>query len=307
MKLFISICLLMISVIFLAEANAYDCQKGFHETNLKQFPEERTYTPISDNGFDQYKTASLKNSNKVVLTFDDGPHPTRTPRLLDILKKHQVKATFFVLTNLVTEKTKPILERMIKEGHIVATHDHDHDNNNNETQESFYQELKESILIIDKIYKKYKPSHKGIYYRFPYGAYGKNASYHHMNVIRDLSTELYGENCINFAFWDIDSVDWSPKLKDEQIAQNIWAHIKGGTAYKTTSKTTIFGKVKYKTKKYNHTWPFGGGVALLHDIHDKSIDAAEIFIKRAKSEGVEIVPMDSVKEYSFAGKRCKID
>lgn len=297
----------MVSVVFLAEANAYDCQKRFHNKQLKQFPEEREYTPISDNGFDQYKTASLKNSNKVVLTFDDGPHPTRTPRLLDILKKHQVKATFFVLTKLVTSKTEPILERMIREGHIVATHDHDHDNNNNESKESFYQELKKSILIIDKIYKKYRPENKGIYYRFPYGAYGKNQSYHHMNVIKDLSQELYGENCINFSFWDIDSSDWSPKLKDEQIAQNIWAHIKGGTAYKTTSKTSIFGKRKYKTKKYNHTWPFGGGVALLHDIHNKSIDAAEIFVKRAKAEGVEIVALDSVEEYSFAGKRCKID
>ena len=72
-------------------------------------------------------------------------------------------------------------------------------------------------------------------------------------------------------------------------------------------KTSIFGKVKYKTKKYKHTWPWGGGVILLHDIHDKSIDPTEIFITRAKNEGVQIIPLDQVKEYSFAGKRCKID
>ncbi|MBK26714.1 MAG: hypothetical protein CME70_22125 [Halobacteriovorax sp.] len=307
MKFLISTTVILLCAVLMNEALAYNCQAGFNKSELKQFPEEREYQPGVDAGFDQYKTKSLKNSDKVVLTFDDGPHKTRTPRLLDILKKYNVKATFFVLTKLVNDSTRPILERMIKEGHIVATHDHDHDNNNGEDQETFYNELKTSILIIDKLYKKYRPSNKGIFYRFPYGAYGKSETYHHMNVIKTLSYDLYGENCINFAFWDIDSADWSPKLKDEQIAQNIWAHIKGGTAYKTTMKRSIFGKVKYKTKKYQHTWPFGGGVALLHDIHDKSIDAAEIFIKKAKAEGVEIVPLDSVEEYSFKGKTCKID
>lgn len=307
MKLLLSTTVILLVAVLMNEAMAYNCQADFLNSELKQFPEERLYTPGTDNGFDQYKTSSLKNSNKVVLTFDDGPHPTRTPRLLDILKKHNVKATFFVLTKLVTTRTRPILERMIKEGHIIATHDHDHDNNNGESKEVFYNELKKSILILNSIYKKFRPENKGIFYRFPYGAYGKNEAYHHMNIIRELSNDLYGENCINFAFWDIDSADWSPKLKDTQIAQNIWAHIKGGTAYKTTMKRSIFGKVKYKTKKYNHTWPYGGGVALLHDIHDKSIDATEIFIKRAKKEGVEIIALDTVPEYSFNGKRCKID
>ena len=221
MKFLLSSTVILLIATLMNEAMAYNCQKGFELSNLKQFPEEREYIPGTENGFDQYKTKSLKKSDKVVLTFDDGPHPTRTPRLLDILKKHNVKATFFVLTKLVTNKTKPIIERMMKEGHIVATHDHDHDNNNGEDRDVFYKELKRSILILDELYKKYRPSNKGIYYRFPYGAYGKASYYHHMNVIRELSNELYGENCINFSFWDIDSADWSPKLKDKQIAQNI--------------------------------------------------------------------------------------
>ncbi|MEO0414628.1 MAG: polysaccharide deacetylase family protein [Verrucomicrobiota bacterium] len=57
----------------------------------------------------------------VALTFDDGPHPTNTPRLLDILRQKNVKATFFVVgTN--ARKYPHILKRMVAEGHEIGNH-----------------------------------------------------------------------------------------------------------------------------------------------------------------------------------------
>ena len=58
------------------------------------------------------------------LTFDDGPNPAATPQLLDVLKQHDVAATFFVIGRYVTDETLPIVRRMFEEGHAVALHSH---------------------------------------------------------------------------------------------------------------------------------------------------------------------------------------
>lgn len=60
----------------------------------------------------------------VYLTFDDGPNPTATPQLLDVLKKHDVAATFFVIDKHLTPETLPILKRTFDEGHAVGLHSH---------------------------------------------------------------------------------------------------------------------------------------------------------------------------------------
>lgn len=72
---------------------------------------------------------SKVNTSKpfLALTFDDGPHPTNTPRLLDILKERNVKATFYVVgTNARSYPT--ILRRMIADGHEIANHTVTHGN-----------------------------------------------------------------------------------------------------------------------------------------------------------------------------------
>jgi peptidoglycan/xylan/chitin deacetylase (PgdA/CDA1 family) len=58
------------------------------------------------------------------LTFDDGPNPAATPALLDVLARHEVTATFFVIDKHITNDTVPILRRTLDEGHAVALHSH---------------------------------------------------------------------------------------------------------------------------------------------------------------------------------------
>src|SRR5512145_3014727 len=58
----------------------------------------------------------------IYLTFDDGPNPTATPQLLDVLAKHDVSATFFVLDKYIQRDTIPIVRRTFEEGHAVAIH-----------------------------------------------------------------------------------------------------------------------------------------------------------------------------------------
>ncbi len=58
----------------------------------------------------------------IYLTFDDGPNPTATPDLLDVLAEHGARATFFVIDKHISEATAPILRRMFVEGHSVGLH-----------------------------------------------------------------------------------------------------------------------------------------------------------------------------------------
>ncbi len=63
----------------------------------------------------------------VALTFDDGPDPTWTPRILDILKEKKVPGTFFVIgENALTQR--PLLNRMVAEGHEIGSHTYTHPN-----------------------------------------------------------------------------------------------------------------------------------------------------------------------------------
>ncbi|MGA2775784.1 MAG: polysaccharide deacetylase family protein [Candidatus Omnitrophota bacterium] len=62
---------------------------------------------------------------KIALTFDDGPNEPYTTEILDILKKYNVKATFFVLGKNV-ERYPDTARRIVKEGHVIGNHTYDH-------------------------------------------------------------------------------------------------------------------------------------------------------------------------------------
>jgi peptidoglycan/xylan/chitin deacetylase (PgdA/CDA1 family) len=60
----------------------------------------------------------------IYLTYDDGPNPTATPRLLDTLATHGVKATFFLIERHLNDETVPIVQRIVHEGHRIGLHSH---------------------------------------------------------------------------------------------------------------------------------------------------------------------------------------
>jgi len=64
----------------------------------------------------------------LTLTFDNGPDPTWTPHVLDVLAKHEIKATFFVIGRklVLQPELRSILERARDEGHWIGTHSYNH-------------------------------------------------------------------------------------------------------------------------------------------------------------------------------------
>lgn len=104
--------LVMMTVFFSVFASARSIQKDFST--------QMTF-PFEPGG---YKIRGVPR-NVIYLTIDDGPSSQGTPAMLDILEKHQVPATFFVHGNLAARRGS-LLERMYRDGHLVANHAYSH-------------------------------------------------------------------------------------------------------------------------------------------------------------------------------------
>lgn len=276
---------------------------SFSMASLNDFPEsQHHYIPLEDIGFGlQYDTPSLHHTFQAVLTFDDGPHIKNTSLVLDTLKKEHIRAAFFVLGENIHSDTIPLIERMYKEGHIVGIHGFDHTDVNTLSSKQFKDQFRRTYLLLNSIQKKINLFQKEVYYRFPGGNYGMNPKYHHLEALKQLSDELFRENCINFVFWNIESNDWLPSLKPQEILSNLLAYFKGGQvrSFNLTPQQTMIPAMKRISS------PPQGGVILLHDIHQKTAFSLSHFIKYLKQNGIHFIPLPSVKEYSFKGKTCQ--
>lgn len=266
------------------------------------YPEERTYTS-NDSGYAQYGTPSLHQRGIFSLTFDDGPHEIYTPILLNILKSYNVKATFFLVTSRINSRTKPIIRRMIEEGHTIGAHTVHHHNSNDINEKDFRVEIKKSILDIQKALQELNLPQQEIYFRFPYAAYGKTSKYHHLNIMQEISKEIFTENCIQFVFWDIDSSDWVPGITSAEITQNLISNYEGGefVSYKLKKQVIIKG---YTTI----TNPLKGGIILLHDIHKRTLEGTKNFLEYAKNNGLSFVNVNETVENSVNEQlNCKLN
>jgi peptidoglycan/xylan/chitin deacetylase (PgdA/CDA1 family) len=286
--------IVVLSLLFICSAVA----------GLYHLPELRLYIPMVDTGYEQYNTPTLHFTSKYVLTFDDGPHPIHTAKILDILKEYNVKATFFVLTHKLNQKNLPLIKRILDEGHIVSSHDHIHDHNNKIDRETFKKKMTISFLKLKEFYEKAGHKMTTFYFRFPYAEYGGRSDYHHINVMKEVSQELFGDNCIHFAFWDIDSGDWIPKLTAQEVSKNIIAHHTGGeyTTYKIARNS--LGQRRILKKKAYIDSPTEGGVILQHDIQKRSVEGTRHFLNYAKKNSIKIVPLNTVEEFSYDGLNC---
>lgn len=76
--------------------------------------------------YNYFLKAKLRlNSNLILLTFDDGPDPISTPKLLDTLKELNVKALFFIIGKKA-EAHPELIQRILEEGHCIGNHTHTH-------------------------------------------------------------------------------------------------------------------------------------------------------------------------------------
>lgn len=193
---------------------------------------------------------------------------------------------------------------MFREGHLVGAHSWSHTDERKVTDAQFRADFEKTIRLIKQVQARETPGAVETYWRFPYGDYGFQNGFHHMNVIQDISQKWFGENCINFAFWTMDAADYVSDITPDDILQNVKSRFEGGDAY-TYQWLVVNGKKVLRKKKIQILDPPRGGVVLMHDVQSKEAQALPMVLDYALKAGIAVVPLNSVQEYSYAGKSCQ--
>ncbi|HBN10310.1 MAG TPA: hypothetical protein DD435_17280 [Cyanobacteria bacterium UBA8530] len=174
------------------------------------FPESRKPKASSLTYSDSFK-------KEVALTFDDGPNPKYTPKVLSILKEHGVNATFFV-TGKNAEAYPELIRQIVAEGNTLGNHTWDHPDLSKTSKADMLKEMTRTQNAVDKAL--------GYHYemdqmRPPYGAVDST-------VKETLKNE--GDSMI---LWNVDSNDWRYPKDDQKIMDNIFGgeasvYVRGG-------------------------------------------------------------------------------
>ena len=231
------------------EVKAQTEQNG--KTDVAQAKEKKTVPAASA------APAVPKTEKKVYLTFDDGPG-TQTAKILNVLKKEKVRATFFV-TGKEDSYSKKIYRRIVREGHTLGMHSYSH------IYAQIYDSPKAFTRDLDKIYKTlYKAT--GIapsFYRFPGGSSTTNTKIPIQNFIRILN-----EKHIAYFDWNVISPDAdNPGISKADLTQKILRDIS-----------------QYDTS-----------VVLMYDVENRPVTAKALpgIIRNLKEKNYKLLPIDA--------------
>lgn len=155
-------------------------------------------TPIVNN-IDEKKFLSL--------TFDDGPDKKYTGKLLDLLKKYNIKATFFVVAKFAEENYE-LIKRMEEEGHTIGLHSLEHKNALLNGPLYTNKEFEESLKIMDKINVNIKS------FRPPWG---------HLNLLTIRNLKKFN---LNLVLWDVIIGDWKADITADEISRRLLSQSK---------------------------------------------------------------------------------
>ena len=163
----------------------------------------------------------------VYLTFDDGPHETATPFVLDELKKYNAKASFFCIGKNVAAHGD-IYDRIVKEGHSVGNHTYNHVNGWKVTDEVYLKEVADAATLI-----------KSNLFRPPYG-----------RIKRSQQKKLQTSNSqLQTIMWDVLSGDFDTTLSPEGCLGYVIYHTHPGSIIVFHDSTKAFDRMKYALPK----------------------------------------------------------
>lgn len=158
----------------------------------------------------------VSTTNVVYLTFDDGPCSV-TEDVLDTLKEHDVKATFFLVGNRLTEATRPIVDRIVNEGHAIGVHTTSHK----------YKPIYASVnAYLEDFHTTYELIHDmtGTYpkiFRFPGGSINSYNSNTHTAIINEMTKRGF-----TYYDWNVSAGDAASNPTEESILINATRGVK---------------------------------------------------------------------------------
>ncbi len=233
------------------ERNAELKTNGTLVENYIRFPMPESISRQGDPGLHQ-----------VALTFDDGPDPTWTPKILQILKEKNATATFFVL-GTQAQHYPDLLERIAREGHEVGNHTYTHQNIAEASDEEIELELNATTRLIEAV-----TGHSTAYFRPPFGIDGtptQPGEVRALRVVRDLGYLTVAES--------IDPNDWERPGADailDRVKQQrsrgavILLHDSGGERSQTVA--ALPGIIDYLRSRGDTLVPLSSIIRLPRDI-----------------------------------------
>ena len=163
---------------------------------------------LSDEDEDIYRN-NENDYMKIALTFDDGPHPRYTLRILDILDEYNIKATFFVV-GINAENYPDTIENVIKKGHEIGNHTYTHPHVSCLNSQNLKCEVERCESAIYGL-----TDYKTKLFRPPEGMIDADVR----SVLRSLDYKVI--------LWDIDTRDWA-HTSPQEIADNVIDNIASG-------------------------------------------------------------------------------
>ncbi|QAA83258.1 polysaccharide deacetylase family protein [Aequorivita sp. H23M31] len=150
----------------------------------------------------------------VYLTFDDGPNPEVTPWVLEELKKHCAKATFFCIGKNVGKRPE-IFQQILSEGHSVGNHTFDHLNGWKTKTSEYIENVEkaESRMVNNSEFEILNSE----LFRPPYGR------------LASKQAKLLKKKGYKIIMWSIISFDYDAKLSKEKCLQNVLKNLKPGS------------------------------------------------------------------------------
>lgn len=221
----------------------------------EQQPGKKT-DKTSDKPNTKSNMSSIRNVKRVYLTFDDGPSKN-TEKVLDILKKYKVKATFFVIGK-EDDYSQKMYKRIVEEGHTLGMHSYSHD------YKQIYKSKEAFFKDYDKIHKLLKrvTGEDVKYYRFPGGT---------SNTLSDvpMKTLIKGMNKRKAEYFD-------------------WNVMNGDATGKNLTKKQMLNNVLKDVEVHNTS------VVLMHDGagKDKTVEMLPDLLKALKRMKTSVLPID---------------
>ena len=184
----------------------------------------------------------------IYLTFDDGSHATRTDAVLDILKREDIKATFFV----TGKGPDAPIKRIYNEGHTIGLHTYTHDYAKlYASVEAYYDDLNKVSDYVENI-----TGHKSMLIRFPGGTSNTISRNYSPGIMSTLVKDVTNKGYV-YHDWNVDSMDASGNVGSQKVISS-----------------TIEGLSKNRPN-----------IVLMHDIHQHTVDALPAIIQYGKNNG----------------------